>query len=46
MKIKEIPIRWTDDPTSTVKVAATAFEDIRGLLRLQKERPWLKYKKN
>lgn len=39
-KIKEIPISWKDDPSSTVKVAATALEDLKGLLRLKRERPW------
>jgi len=39
--ISEIPIVWTDDPSSTVKVAKTAWGDIKGLLRLFIERPWI-----
>ncbi|HTK03768.1 MAG TPA: glycosyltransferase [Alphaproteobacteria bacterium] len=39
-RIAEIPIVWTDDPASTVKVAKTAWGDIKGLFRLFKEQPW------
>ena len=42
MKIVEVPIVWRDDPASTVKVAKTAFGDIKGLFRLLFEKPWLK----
>jgi glycosyltransferase involved in cell wall biosynthesis len=38
--IEEIPISWKDDPTSTVKVARTAKEDILGLFRLLRTKPW------
>jgi glycosyltransferase involved in cell wall biosynthesis len=34
-RIKEIPVRWTDDPDSRVKILKTAIGDIRGLLRLR-----------
>ena len=34
-RIMEIPVKWDDDPTSTVNVASTAAEDIKGLLRLR-----------
>lgn len=40
MKISEIPVQWTDDTSSTVKVAKTAFEDLKGLWRLKKTKPW------
>ena len=43
-KIQEIPIIWRDDPRSTVKVAKTAWGDIKGLIRLFVTRPWLKLK--
>src|SRR3990170_5001927 len=33
MRIKDIPVVWTDDPGSTVKVLGTITEDILGLLR-------------
>ena len=34
-RIREIPVRWKDDPDSRVKVVSTALEDIKGLLRLR-----------
>lgn len=43
-KIAEIPIVWKDDPKSTVKVAKTAWGDIKGLMRLFVTRPWRKLK--
>lgn len=33
--IKELPVRWVDDPDSRVKIVSTAIEDIKGLLRLR-----------
>ena len=33
--IKDIPVTWTDDPDSRVKVIRTALDDIKGLLRLR-----------
>ena len=33
--IKEIPVKWTDDPDSRVKVVSTAMEDVKGLLRMR-----------
>ncbi len=44
-KIFELPIKWKDDPSSTVKVLKTASEDIKGLIRLFITRPWRKSKK-
>jgi glycosyltransferase involved in cell wall biosynthesis len=34
-KIKDIPVRWSEDPDSRVKVVGTAMEDLRGLARLR-----------
>ena len=34
-RIKSLPVKWDDDPTTTVNVARTAAEDIKGLLRLR-----------
>lgn len=34
-RIKSIPVRWIDDPDTRVKVASTAWEDVKGLLRLR-----------
>ncbi len=39
-RIAEVPIIWQDDPASTVKVAKTAWGDIKGLIRLFIEKPW------
>jgi len=44
-KITEIPIVWKDDPASTVKVAKTAWGDVKGLIRLFIKRPWRKLRK-
>lgn len=44
MKITEVPIVWRDDPASTVKVAKTAWGDIKGLFRLWTQKPWKKLK--
>lgn len=43
-KIAEVPITWRDDPASTVKVAKTAWGDIKGLVRLFMTRPWERVK--
>ena len=32
-QISSLPVKWDDDPTSTVNIAGTATEDIKGLLR-------------
>ena len=38
--IKEIPVHWEDDPDTRVNIISTAWEDIKGLLRLRfKGRP-------
>jgi glycosyltransferase involved in cell wall biosynthesis len=34
-RIKEIPVKWTDDPDSRVKIVSTAYEDMKGLFRLR-----------
>ena len=34
-KIKEIPVRWVEDPDSRVNIRKTAMEDISGLLRMR-----------
>jgi hypothetical protein len=34
-QISSLPVKWDDDPDSTVNVAGTATEDIKGLLRLR-----------
>ena len=34
-RIKEVPVTWTDDPDSRVKIVSTAWGDFKGLLRLR-----------
>ena len=34
-RIKSVPVKWNDDPNSSVNVLKTATEDVRGLLRLR-----------
>ena len=37
---KEVPVHWVDDPDTRVNIASTAWEDVKGLLRLRfKGRP-------
>lgn len=44
-KIYEEPVRWVDNPGSTVRVLPTVSGDLAGLWRLFWERPWNKIKK-
>ncbi|HVP04208.1 MAG TPA: dolichyl-phosphate beta-glucosyltransferase [Dehalococcoidia bacterium] len=39
-KIKDVPVRWVEDPDTRVKIGATVSEDLRGLWRMRRERPW------
>lgn len=39
-RVKEIPVRWVEDPDTRVNVPKTVWEDVRGLLRLRLRRPW------
>ncbi len=34
-RIAEVPVKWADDPDSRVKIASTAWEDIKGLFRVR-----------
>jgi putative flippase GtrA len=34
LRIHEVPVDWVDDPNSSVDVASTAREDIKGMLRV------------
>ena len=34
-RIKEIPVRWRDDPDSRVRIISTAWTDLKGLMRLR-----------
>ena len=39
-RLKEVPVRWLEDPDTRVNVPKTVWEDVRGLLRLRLKRPW------
>ena len=34
-RIKEVPVEWADDPDTRVRVMRTAWEDVKGLLRVR-----------
>jgi glycosyltransferase involved in cell wall biosynthesis len=36
LRICEVPVRWVDDPDSSVDIIATAREDLRGIIRLRR----------
>ena len=33
--VRELPVRWVDDPDSRVRIVSTAYEDLKGLARLR-----------
>lgn len=33
--VEEFPVRWEDDPSSSVKIISTAWKDIKGLVRMR-----------
>jgi glycosyltransferase involved in cell wall biosynthesis len=36
LAIREVPVRWVDDPDSRVQIISTAREDLRGIRRLRR----------
>ena len=34
-KIKSVPVKWDDDPNTTVNITQTAAEDVKGLFRMR-----------
>jgi glycosyltransferase involved in cell wall biosynthesis len=36
LSIHEVPVHWVDDPDSRVQILATAYEDLRGIMRLRR----------
>jgi glycosyltransferase involved in cell wall biosynthesis len=36
-RILDLPVRWTEDPDSRVKILRTAYADLRGILRLHRK---------
>ncbi|MCL4417365.1 MAG: glycosyltransferase [Patescibacteria group bacterium] len=45
-KIYEEPVHWVDNPGSTVRLYSTIAGDIKVLMRLLKNKPWDKIRKN
>jgi glycosyltransferase involved in cell wall biosynthesis len=35
-RLREVPVRWTDDPDSRVAIVSTAMEDLKGVWRLRR----------
>lgn len=35
-RIKDLPVRWTDDTDSRVRIVSTAWEDLKGLVRVRR----------
>jgi glycosyltransferase involved in cell wall biosynthesis len=40
LRVVEVPVRWTDDPDSRVRIMSTAAADLRGVVRMLWRRPW------
>jgi glycosyltransferase involved in cell wall biosynthesis len=38
--IKDVPVRWVEDTDTRVKIGGTIMEDLKGLIRMRRERPW------
>jgi glycosyltransferase involved in cell wall biosynthesis len=39
-RVREVPVTWTDDPDSRVRILPTARADLRGVVRMLRTRPW------
>ncbi len=39
-RIKDVPVAWVEDTDTRVNIRATVLEDLRGLMRLRRTRPW------
>ena len=35
LQIKQLPVKWIDDPSSSVNILNTAIEDLIGLIRIR-----------
>ena len=40
LRVQEVPVTWTDDPDSRVRILPTARADVRGVVRMLRDRPW------
>ncbi len=39
-RVKDLPVRWVEDTDTRVKIGGTIREDVRGLIRMRRDRPW------
>ncbi len=39
LRVRELAVRWVEDPDSSVRIIGTALEDMRGIRRLRKTAP-------
>ncbi len=35
-RLREVPVKWTDDPDSRVAIVRTALDDLKGIWRLRR----------
>jgi len=42
LRIREVPVRWIEDPDSRVDIPSTVMTDLRGVLRMLRESPGLR----
>jgi glycosyltransferase involved in cell wall biosynthesis len=40
LQVREVPVTWTDDPDSRVRILPTARADLQGVVRMLRRRPW------
>jgi hypothetical protein len=38
LRVHEVPVDWVDDPDSRVRILRTATQDIRGVVRMRRQR--------
>ena len=39
-RVKEVPVTWTEDERTSVRLLSTVAQDLRGLLRMRLTQPW------
>ena len=44
-RVKDVPVAWVEDMDTRVNVPKTIGEDLRGLTRMRRRRPWLKVRR-
>ena len=46
LKIYEIPVKWNEAPDTTVQIQSTIQEDLNGIVRILKSKPWTQKSSN